>query len=250
LYDWRTALVAAAFLPFAVLLVLFIYRDLLSTAEVKSAVASSKTAEPAKGDIFDFLRLPAVWMCFAFFFISSIAGGGIQSFSSAGLRALYDNMSLAWATTCFTAYLLGSTAGMVCGGFLAAKTSRPERTIALAFATAALLALVIASGLVPVMMVLVLMVAIGFGSGIAGPSRDLLIRAASPKNATGRVYGIVYSGLDIGMAIAPVLFGAMMDSKHPAWVFAFIGIFQLAAIPTAVGIGTRNARKAVSAQAA
>jgi FSR family fosmidomycin resistance protein-like MFS transporter len=94
------------------------------------------------------------------------------------------------------------------------------------------------------------MAGIGFGSGLAGPSRDLLIRAAAPKNATGRVYGVVYSGLDIGMAVAPILFGALMDSGHPSWLFIGIGSFQLMAILTALSVGTKNARKAVKAQAA
>ena len=110
-------------------------------------------------------------------------------------------MSLAWATTGYAVYMLASAAGIVWGGFLASKTARHDRTIALAFTIAGVLALVIATGSVSASMAVVLMGAIGFGAGVAGPSRDLLIRAAAPKNATGRVYGVVYSGLDIGMAM-------------------------------------------------
>jgi MFS family permease len=78
---------------------------------------------------------------------------------------------------------------------------------------------------------------IGFGAGIAGPSRDLLVRAAAPRGATGRVYGVVYSGLDVGMSIAPLMFGAMMDQHHPGWVFIAIGSFQVMALFTAMGLG-------------
>jgi MFS transporter, FSR family, fosmidomycin resistance protein len=85
---------------------------------------------------------------------------------------------------------------------------------------------------------------IGFGAGIAGPSRDLLVRAASPKNATGRVYGVVYSGLDVGLAIAPLMFGALMDMQEQAWVFILIGVFQVAALLAAVGVGERANRRA------
>jgi FSR family fosmidomycin resistance protein-like MFS transporter len=77
-----------------------------------------------------------------------------------------------------------------------------------------------------------------------------MIRAAAPKNATGRVYGVVYSGLDVGMAAAPILFGALMDAGHPSWLFIGIGVFQLLAILTALTVGTNTARKAVGAQAA
>ncbi len=239
LFGWRMALLAAAFIPFAVLLLLFLYRDLLQTDEVRSVMAASTHAD--KGHILDFMRLPVVWGCFAFFFITAMALGGIQSFSSPSLRALYG-MSLASATAGYAAYMLASAAGMVWGGFLAAKTTRHERIIAFAFTVAGIFALVIATGIVSPLTAVVLMGALGFGAGIAGPSRDLLIRAAAPKNATGRVYGVVYSGLDIGLSVSPLLFGALMDADHPAWVFIGIGVFQCMAIATAVGVGTNTAR--------
>ena len=34
----------------------------------------------------------------------------------------------------------------------------------------------------------------------------------SPRGATGRVYGVVYSGLDAGLVVAPLLFGMLMDA--------------------------------------
>jgi MFS transporter, FSR family, fosmidomycin resistance protein len=244
LAGWRTALLAAAFLPLVVLALLFINREALRV-DAGAATAAPKKSTGAGSDTFAFMRLPEVWMCFAFFFITALALGGIQSFSSASLRALYG-MSLAWATTGYTAYMLASAAGMVWGGFLAARTARHDRTIALAFTAAGLLSLVLASGAVSALMAVVLMGAIGFGAGIAGPSRDLLIRAAAPKNATGRVYGVVYSGLDTGLATGPLLFGALMDAGKPAWVFVLIGVFQTMALLTAIGVGSNTARRATA----
>jgi MFS family permease len=86
-------------------------------------------------------------------------------------------------------------------------------------------------------LVVPLMGALGLSSGVAGPSRDLLIRSAAPSNATGRVFGVVYSGLDSGLSVGPLLFGALMDAHHPSWVFLCIGLFQALAIATAVGVG-------------
>lgn len=248
LFDWRTALFMAAVIPFTVLALLFAYRDLLRTDELESTVGSAQKAAVGGDDLLGFMKLPAVWMCFAFFFITAMAFGGIQSFSASSLRALYG-MSLASATAAYTAYMLASAAGMVWGGFLATKATRHDRTIALAFTVSGLLALLIAAAVVPPLMAVVLMGAIGFGAGIAGPSRDLLIRAAAPKNATGRVYGVVYSGLDIGLSVGPLLFGALMDADHPAWVFIGIGLFQCMAILTAVGVGSRAARTGTAGQA-
>lgn len=246
--GWRTALIAAAFLPFGVLLLLIAYRDVLGTDETRAALVESKARGPAQGGAMEFMRVPAVWMCFAFFLITAMALGGIQSFSSASLRELYG-MSLPLATTGYTAYMLASAAGMVYGGFLASRTTRHDRTIAISFAGAGAMALVIATGLSSPFVAVILMGTIGLGAGIAGPSRDLLIRAAAPKNATGRVYGVVYSGLDIGLAMAPLLFGALMDAHQPAWVFIFIGVFQCMAILTAVGVGANTTRQATAVQA-
>jgi MFS family permease len=236
LSNWRLALVAAAAIPFAVLCLLIVNRAQLQTTQ-----AGPKRADAAgEGNSFDFLRLPQVWMCFAFFFLTSVALAGIQSFASTSLVALYG-ISLATATSAYTIYMLASAGGMVLGGFLAARASNHDRTIAAAFALAAVLALLLAARIVPGPLVVVVMGAIGLAAGLAGPSRDLLIRAAAPKNATGRVFGVVYSGLDSGLALGPLMFGALMDAGHPSWVLVGIALFQGLAIATAVGVGTSRA---------
>jgi MFS family permease len=246
LYGWRVALLGASLLPFAVLVLLLVQRDALHIEEAAATVTAQHADDADGASVLGFLRLPAVWMCFAFFFITAMALGGVQSFSASSLRALYG-MSLEWATTGYTAYMLASAAGTVWGGFLAAKTTRHERTIALAFTGAGVMSLIIALGAVPAFVAVLLMGAVGFGAGIAGPSRDLLIRAAAPRNATGRVYGVVYSGLDSGLALAPLIFGALMDASHPAWVFVCIGLFQTMALLTALNVGSSTARRAATA---
>jgi MFS transporter, FSR family, fosmidomycin resistance protein len=244
--GWRAALFCASFLAFGVLALLLAYRDVLAAEPTHAAPTAAKAASHGEAGALDFMRLPSVWMCFGFFFITAIALGGIQSFSPTSLRELYG-ISTAWASMGITVYMLASAAGMLFGGFLASRTTRHDRTIALAFTISGCFALLIGSGSVPSSLVLALMAAVGFGAGIAGPSRDLLIRAAAPKNATGRVYGMVYSGLDTGSAVAPLLFGALMDGHHPAWVFLCIGLAQMMAIFTAVSVGSSTAKAARAA---
>jgi FSR family fosmidomycin resistance protein-like MFS transporter len=192
------------------------------------------------------MKVPAVWMCFAFFFISSISFGGIQSFAATALRELYE-IPLTYATACITAYMLASAGGIVAGGFLAAKFSQHDKVIAIAFAGAGAVSVLVASAVPPAAMVIVLMGVIGFGSGVAGPSRDLLVRAAAPKNATGRVYGVVYSGLDIGLSGAPLMFGMLMDAHHPGWVFIGIGAFQALSLIAVLGVGEQTGKRQVQA---
>jgi hypothetical protein len=83
---------------------------------------------------------------------------------------------------------------------------------------------------------------------VAGPSRDLLVRAAAPKNATGRVYGVVYSGLDIGLAGAPLMFGMLMDAHHPGWVFIGIGAFQALSLVAVLGVGEQAGKQKAGAE--
>lgn len=239
--DWRTALLGAALLPLAVLALLVWNRHALRPEPAPSAAAASSAG---KAGAFGFLRLKVVWMCFAFFLISAVALAGIQSFAATSLVSLYG-MSLAWATTAYTAYMAASAAGMLYGGFLGAGSRHHDRIIMLAFGTAALLALVLAAAAVPAWLAVALMGLIGLVTGISGPSRDLLIRGAAPANATGRVFGVVYSGLDSGLALGPLLFGALMDANRPAGVFIGIAVFQALVILTAIGVGSKTRLVAV-----
>jgi MFS family permease len=236
--DWRTALLCASLLPLAVLALLVWNRHALRP-EPMAPPAAGKSVGASDASAFGFLKLKVVWLCFAFFLISAVALAGIQTFAATSLVSLYG-MSLATATSAYTCFMFASALGMAYGGFLGAGSRNHDRIIMLAFGTAAVLALVLAAAVVPAWMAVVLMGLIGLVTGISGPSRDLMIRGAAPANATGRVFGVVYSGLDSGLALGPLLFGALMDAHHPAGVFVFIGIFQALVILTAVGVGSNT----------
>ena len=240
LFHWRIALLAAAALAFVVLAVLFVWRELLDPGELSASVAQPSSRADSDGSL-TFLRQPAVWMCFVFFLISALSFGGIQSFAPAALRDLYS-VPFTFATACITAYMLASAAGLIAGGFAAARTQYHDRVIAVAFTISGGTAALVAFGALPGWTAMPMLAVVGFGAGLAGPSRDLLVRAAAPRGATGRVYGVVYSGLDIGLAISPPIFGALMDTSHPGWVFVLIGLFQFIALAAAVGVGERSVR--------
>jgi MFS family permease len=100
--------------------------------------------------------------------------------------------------------------------------------------------------------VLALMTAFGLGVGLAGPSRDLLVRQAATggfgKEAFGRVYGFVYSGLDLGFAVSPLIFGPLMDHGHYTAMLAGVAALQVLAILSALSVGARSrmSRRAVA----
>jgi predicted MFS family arabinose efflux permease len=181
------------------------------------------------------LKLPAVWMSFAFFLTSALGFGGIQTFGPEAARLLHD-VQPSWVALCLTAFMLASAAGTLAGGFVAADPSRAEQVVAIGYAVAAGVSLIIALSPAPGWMVPGLFAVMGFGAGTAGPARDLLVRRASPPGATGRVYGLVYSGLDTGLAISPAIFGRLMDAGWPAAVWVGIAIFQVLLIVNALSV--------------
>ena len=251
LAGWRAAVAATALIPAAIAVWIWLERERLAGVPVGRLGIVRAAPHGATGDAgsaFDFLRLPAVWMSFVFFFTMAIAFGAIQTFGPESAGQLHG-VEPRWVALCLTVYMLASAAGIVVGGFVASDPSRAEPTIAAGYGIAAAVALLLGVAAVPAWAVPVAFAAMGAGSGVAGPSRDLLVRRASPPGATGRVYGTVYSGLDAGMAIAPLAFGWLMDHRMTTAVWIGIAVFQALLILTAVNVG-RVARAALGAPAA
>jgi len=234
-FSWRVALASAGVLSLIVLAVLVLNRAHLAIEA--NAAAPKSRAQPASAAAHSlaFLAIPAVWMCFGFFFLYAVVISGIQAFAPEAARLLHD-VPMRWAALCLTFYMVASAGGMVVGGFLAADPSRCEKIVAIAFAVAAAFALTIGFAPLPSMAVPVLFAVMGVAAGIAGPSRDLIVKRAAPENATGRVYGVVYSGLDIGQAFAPLVFGPLMDMHRPQDVWLGIAIVQALLITTAINV--------------
>jgi predicted MFS family arabinose efflux permease len=240
-YSWRVALMAAGVLTFTVLVVQILNRNKLTLPVV---VASR--SNPATESSFGFLRIPAVWMCFAFFFWFAAVLSVIQTFAPSAAQRLHD-VPVALVAICLTIYMLGSAGGMVLGGFLAADARRCERVVGLGFGIAAASALLLALGNLDAWTVPVLFGLMGFASGVAGPSRDLLVKKSTPDNASGRVYGVVYAGLDTGQALAPLLFGMLMDNGQYRSVL--LGLVVLQGVLVASAFNMRRVRRTELASA-
>jgi FSR family fosmidomycin resistance protein-like MFS transporter len=242
---WRDAALVAALIGFAVLVLLLLRRRVLADGAEAAVVAPGEDgAKPASGAL-AFLRSGAVWLCFAFFLITTGAFGVLQNYGPAILHNVYA-LALPVASMGLTAYLLGSALGMVVGGFVGARFDDSDFVIAPALAVSAATALLLASGLSPTTVILPLMGLIGFGVGVAGPSRDLLVRRAATAQfgaaAYGRVYGFVYSGLDIGLAISPLVFGPLLDAGSYGAPLIGVAVLQVAALLLALGVGSGTRR--------
>jgi MFS family permease len=264
--SWRSALfavaaVAAALLAFSVWQraslgvpkpVPLPARDAGLGASEPGRTAPVTATAPATAGVaespFAFLRLPAVWACFGFFFVFAAALGGVQSFAPAAASRMHG-ITTEQVALCLSAYMLSSAAGNVLGGHLVRDPRRTAVVAGAGFGFAALVALVIGFGQWPPAWVPVLCGVMGFGSGIAGPSRDLLVKQATPRGATGRVYGVVYSGLDAGLVVAPLLFGVLMDAGMYRSVWLGVAVLFALLIVTALNV-KRSSRAAAMPAAA
>ena len=226
--GWRMAMLCAAGVAFAVLALLWWQRGRLALetgASLPGALAASSgataapSALPAAEGPFDFLRIPAVWMCLLFFLLYAVVLSAVQSFAPEAARQLHA-VPVQLVAACLSIYMLCSASGMVLGGFLAADPARCERVVGVGMGLAAVIALSVAYLPIAPAMVPVMFGLMGAVSGTAGPSRDMLVKRSTPENASGRVFGVVYSGLDIGQAIAPLVFGRLMDlhQYRSVWV--------------------------------
>ena len=240
LYHWRTAYLAAAAMYVLILLVLIVQREKLRTQ-----VVLRHADVPAEHDL-AFMKLPVVWWCFGFFLLSTMTLAVVQSFSVSILKAMHG-ISFEAATLTLTAYMLCGALGMFVGGFVAARTANSDRVVAIAMAVAALLLALCGTGLFGATLTMVVLAGTGFAVGIGGPSRDMMIKKATPQGATGRVYGMVYSGLDVGFAISPVLFGVFMDRGWYGATMLGAAAVLLLSVVAALGVGRRTSARTVHA---
>ncbi len=247
LSDWRIAFLSASLLEALVLLILWINRSKLidnvqerRAASHASAQASNPGSTPESE--FAFLKLPAVWFCWIFFFFSMAATSSLQSFAPSALNQIYD-LAISVGSYFITLLALGSAGGVLLGGYLAAKLQAPERIVTVCLLTSILMSLLLATGWISPELIPVLFIVIGLGYGIVGPSRDLLVKSATPQGVAGRVYGIVYSGIDLGAALGPFIFGFFMDAGLPKFLFLGIALFQCMIILTTFKVSSSSRPK-------
>jgi MFS transporter, FSR family, fosmidomycin resistance protein len=232
-FGWRNALATASVFALCVLATAIIFRDAIDTRSLAASTAKpSANAKPESS--LAFMRQPVVWLCFAFFFVITFSNSAIQNFATPALQAIVG-LKLTVAATALTGYLVCSAIGQVAGGFAVSKQwADPEKVIATSLSASAALLLVAATGLAGGIGTLLLVMLAGLGTGVAGPSRDLLIKRATPAGATGRVYGTVYSGLDAGLAVSAPIFGWLMDHNLPYSIF--IGAAMAMVIAMLIGL--------------
>lgn len=169
---------------------------------------------------------PKILLLTLLFVLLNLSSSGVAAFAVTALLRGYD-VDLGAASTALTAFLFASAFGVLAGGLLADRARHHGLVAAVAMALAAALTLAVTLVQLPGLALAVLLAGAGFLSGVITPSRDLLVRAAAPPGAEGRVFGIVSTGFNIGGAISPIMFAALIDHGRNQAVFGLTAVFMI-----------------------
>jgi MFS family permease len=245
-WGWRPALIAAGVLGLAIAASLLFNRGWLRADDFHphAESESERNGAPAvKLSFAQMLALPVVLFGFGFFFLTALSGGSLMNFTVSALTEGYA-VTLAWATVAVAAFQFGAIGGTLAGGLVADRWGRHHYiAIAGSIASAICLLPVIHTGL-PLALIVGFLLLSGMFTGATLPSRDLLIRAAAPRGNLGKTFGTVYSGLDGGSLVGPLIIGPMLDYGAPQLLFLTAAVAMGLATFTVLGI-----RSSASAEA-
>jgi MFS transporter, FSR family, fosmidomycin resistance protein len=216
LIGWRAGLLACGVVGLGLALLLYV-----QTAGLGERRARASSGAPELVPAALVLLSAPVILCFVYFALLSVALIGLQTFLPPALVALHG-IELRAATAVLTAFLLGASAGVLAGGIAADRGRRHDLIVTAGLFIAGVLILLIALVDWGAGGTAALVAAAGFASGMTMPSRDMLVRASTPPGATGRVFGFVYSGLDLGSSLTPPVLGFLIDAGAPIAVFEVV----------------------------
>ncbi|MBS7701803.1 MFS transporter [Chelatococcus asaccharovorans] len=188
------------------------------------------------------LLSPAILVLVVLFMLLNLSTGGLQNFSVSALTTGYG-VDLVMANAALSGFLFASAFGVLAGGVLADRTSRHGYVAAGAFGITAILVAIIAVANLSDMVLVVMLTAAGFLSGVIAPSRDMLVRAAAPRGAEGRVFGIVTTGFNIANFSGPLFFAWLLDRGLPSFVFGAAAVFMVLTVALTLGQERSAARQ-------
>lgn len=191
-------------------------------------------ARPAAGGVWrTLLTSRPILMFLVFNFGFAAANSGVSQFGVAALTEGYG-LSLAAANTALTLYLGGSLVATLPGGWLADRTTRHNLILIVCFGVSSLFIAAIGLGSLPFAIIAGALLAGGALRGLSMSARDVLVRRAAGDVPVGTVFAFVTTGFSVGGAIAPVIYGLLVEWGSPQAVFWASAGFGLICVATVV----------------
>jgi len=232
-FDWRIALAVCGAAGVFTAVALAVNHSVLETAAPERSV-DGKSSGPGLA-----LLLTAPILLGMLFFVGiSVINRGVTGFSVSALHVDHG-VSLAAAGTVLSAWLFASPVGVLFGGWVADRTERHGLFAASCFVIMAIVIAAVAWFKPPLMVIAGLFVIGGFCSGAVSPSRDMIIRSVTPPGQTGKVFGFVSTGFNVGGIVAPPMYGYLLDQVSSDAIFWVAAAACLATMTTVLYTGNR-----------
>lgn len=247
LYDWRTALIVCGTGGGALALLLAANMGALREPPVPAAEPGAPAARATTSGLRVLFTAPLL-LAVLFFVGLSMFGRGISSFGISALEMSHPG-DLAAIALVLSAFLFASPAGVLLGGWIADRVTRHDLFVTVCLVGVALCAFLVAALQPPLVVTGILFALAGLASGCVAPSRDMMVRALTPPGQSGKVFGFVSTGYNIGGIVAPPMFGLILDLGQPSFVFWAVGLLSLATVFTVLLTGKSSRRKLAPAPA-
>lgn len=245
LWDWRTTFMVVGMTGFVFSLVVWAMSGSLREEVPDRAKAAEETnhdSHSVREGLSLFLTFP-IMMCMLFYVMLTVGFTGIRSFIVVALNQLYG-MSEILANTVLTGFMAGSAAGVLVGGLVADRYGPRIATAIATLVSAGILLVWVGSSELPYLVIIIAMTSSGILQGLLLPSRDLLIRAVTPQGSMGKVLGFLTTGMMLAAAAVQPVFGWIMDTQDPRWVFWLSAIFVAGALFCFAGAsGTKDEKQ-------
>ena len=244
-WGWRVAILSAGVAGLIVLAALIAGSgNFLDSRHERPAEADS----PSLSQNIAILLQTPILLCFLFFMLIALGQIGLQSMSPAVLNISFG-FPLAMANSTITALLVAVPLGILAGGVIADRTARHDVVACLGYGLAGVSMVCVGLIDLPPAAIIASYVLSGLMYGIAFPSRDMLVRGATPSGSSGKVFGFAYSGLDIGSMLSPVVFGWLVDAGMPRGMYLAVALLWALATLSLLA-SSRAARRAKASTAA
>jgi MFS transporter, FSR family, fosmidomycin resistance protein len=215
MFGWVGAALIGAVPGLVLSVLVWTHRTELVDHRIKDRAAGH---HHAAGPMLALFMQPAILICLVYFALIAANTVGIQQFAVPAWVSMFG-VSENYAALCLIVFIVGSAGGVLVGGLFADRVHRHDRVATIGLLVAGALTVPIATQAVSPILLLPLLALAGAAGGATGPSRDMIVRGATPPGASGKVFGFVYSGLDVGSFLAPPFFGWLMGAGYPAMIF-------------------------------
>lgn len=229
-WGWQMALMSVGAIGLVLAVIVLAFGHIFQAVRIDAATVEENKAASVQDGTRVILSRPILLMS-VFYALSTLVITAMQTFMPVALVEIHG-VSAAFGTQAVTTYLIASGAGILLGGYLVDKMPYHRSMANVVLAGSAVLLFLIGILDIPPMMILVLLSGAGLVHGLLRPARDIIARSMTPNHSTGKVFGFLSTGLSMGNAVAPVLFGWIIDIGSPVWVFYGAAIVLIISIPT------------------